>query len=315
MFDFSDRNSVLFEWNKDVDERPEGIFEEDILLYLSLAAETPGVVLERHQPIPSLEYEIEPQGRAENAAAQNANLEPINVAGLDTPTIIHDNANELYYSIYDNDGIISIATISRDQDDPHPLVLDDTTEGGDEDEDKESDDDDDEDNDEEDNDEEMIDNEDTAEAKESGVRRSMRNNKGKNEKYKDYALMMTGRRQARGQKRATINHQRWVRILLSGGSERCQARARGGQGRVDLRSGTRTLLHDCWPEEVQGGRRGRRQQGAETDARHGSVPTHGEGFTIEGGKDQGGRVSNVPQGEEGSLGESEDVRRRAEAEG
>ena len=40
-----------------------------------------------------------------------------------------------------------------------------------------------------------------------------------------------------------------------------------------------------------------------------------ERFTIEGGKDQGGRVSNVPQGEEGSLGESKDVRRRAEAEG
>ena len=84
---------------------------------------------------------------------------------------------------------------------------------------------------------------------------------------------------------------------------------------MGFRSGTRTLLHDRWPEEVQGEGRGRRQQGAETDARYGSVPTRGEGFTIEGGEGQGGRVFNVPQGEEGSLGEGEDVRRRAEAEG
>ena len=34
IFDFADRNGVLFEWNDDVDECPEGILEEDdIVLY------------------------------------------------------------------------------------------------------------------------------------------------------------------------------------------------------------------------------------------------------------------------------------------
>ena len=69
MFDFSDRNGVLFEWNKDVDETPEGIIEEDVVLYPPLAAETPGVVLKQDQPIPSIEDKIEPQGRAEDVAA------------------------------------------------------------------------------------------------------------------------------------------------------------------------------------------------------------------------------------------------------
>jgi hypothetical protein len=45
MLDFLDRNGVLFEWNKDVDKTPKGIIEEDVALYPSLAAETPGVVL------------------------------------------------------------------------------------------------------------------------------------------------------------------------------------------------------------------------------------------------------------------------------
>ena len=34
IFDFADRNGVLFEWNDDVDEFPEGILEEDdVVLY------------------------------------------------------------------------------------------------------------------------------------------------------------------------------------------------------------------------------------------------------------------------------------------
>ena len=34
IFDFADRNGVLFEWNDDVDECPEGILEEDdVVLY------------------------------------------------------------------------------------------------------------------------------------------------------------------------------------------------------------------------------------------------------------------------------------------
>ena len=67
MFDFLDRNGVLFEWNQDVNKTPEGIIEKDVVLYLSLAAKTPGIVLKRDQPIPSMEDKIE--CRAEDAAA------------------------------------------------------------------------------------------------------------------------------------------------------------------------------------------------------------------------------------------------------
>jgi hypothetical protein len=46
IFDFADRNGILFEWNKEVDESPEGIIEfVDVILYPSLAAEHPGVAL------------------------------------------------------------------------------------------------------------------------------------------------------------------------------------------------------------------------------------------------------------------------------
>ena len=46
IFDFADRNGILFEWNEEVDKFPEGIVKvEDVVLYPSLAAEHPGVVL------------------------------------------------------------------------------------------------------------------------------------------------------------------------------------------------------------------------------------------------------------------------------
>ena len=63
IFDFADRNGILFEWNEEVDEFPEGIVDiEDAVLYPSLAAEHPGVVLGRDQPLPSIEEELVPQG-------------------------------------------------------------------------------------------------------------------------------------------------------------------------------------------------------------------------------------------------------------
>jgi hypothetical protein len=55
IFDFVDRNGILFEWNEEVDEFPEGIVDvEDVVLYPFLAAEHPGVVLGRDQPLPSI---------------------------------------------------------------------------------------------------------------------------------------------------------------------------------------------------------------------------------------------------------------------
>ncbi len=46
IFDFANRNGILFEWNEEVDEFPEGIVDiEDVVLYPSLTVEHPGVVL------------------------------------------------------------------------------------------------------------------------------------------------------------------------------------------------------------------------------------------------------------------------------
>jgi hypothetical protein len=125
-FDFADRNGILFEWNDDVGKYPEGLVEEDVVLYSSLTAEFPGVVLERDLPIPTIEDKIEPQGHAKDAAAHNANLEPFNVAVVDAPMIIHANNNEIDV-INDNDnGILLVATIPANNN-HNPLILPDTS--------------------------------------------------------------------------------------------------------------------------------------------------------------------------------------------
>jgi hypothetical protein len=70
IFDFADRSGVLFKWNEEVNECPEGILEEeDVILYPSLAAELPGVVLVRDMPRPSIKADIIPQGCGEDKAA------------------------------------------------------------------------------------------------------------------------------------------------------------------------------------------------------------------------------------------------------
>ena len=45
-FDFLDRNGVLFELNNNSNNSPEGIVEENVVLYPFLATEIPGVVLD-----------------------------------------------------------------------------------------------------------------------------------------------------------------------------------------------------------------------------------------------------------------------------
>ncbi len=61
IFDFANRNGILFEWNEEVDESPEGIVDvEDITLHPSFAAKHPGVALGRDQPLPSMEVELVP---------------------------------------------------------------------------------------------------------------------------------------------------------------------------------------------------------------------------------------------------------------
>ena len=66
---------TLFKWIEEVDKFHKGIINiEYVVLYPSLAAEHPGVVLGQDQPLPSIEEELVPQGQAEDAAACNANL-------------------------------------------------------------------------------------------------------------------------------------------------------------------------------------------------------------------------------------------------
>jgi hypothetical protein len=134
IFDFADRNSILFEWNEEVDEFPEGIVDvEDVILYPSLAAEHPEVVLGQDQPLPSIEEELVPQGRAEDAAARNANFQPFDVAGVVAAPIVHANADELDdYKIDNNDGIIAVEDIPQQP--PHaPLIVNDTEDDDDDD--------------------------------------------------------------------------------------------------------------------------------------------------------------------------------------
>ena len=129
IFDFADRNGVLFEWNDDVDECPEGILEEDdVILYPSIAVELPGVDLKHNSPRPSIEPDLIPHGQAEDAAMRNANQEPFNVVGVEPVTVIHAKDGEIDSDSDedDNNGIIAInnAPLPVAQD---PLILSDSS--------------------------------------------------------------------------------------------------------------------------------------------------------------------------------------------
>ena len=191
-----------------VDECPESIVEEDVVLFPSLVAEFPGVTLGRDHPTPAIDEEILPQGRAEADAARNANMEPFAVAGVDAPTIVHANMNEIEETGDNDDDIIAVADIPA-QAAQDPITVQDTSDEADDDEDNDHDDeaDDDEDN---DQDVESDDGSDGDEApgiedEVSGVRQSKRINKGMTNRFANYGLMMNARRIARGgQRRATI---------------------------------------------------------------------------------------------------------------
>ncbi len=126
VFNFANRNGILFEWDKVVDECPEGIVEEDVVLYPSLVAEFPGVTLGRYHPIPTIKEDIMLQGRNEAAAARNANMEPFTTAEVDAPMIIHANINEIDKTDNNDNGIISVADIPA-QADHYPLNIPDTS--------------------------------------------------------------------------------------------------------------------------------------------------------------------------------------------
>jgi hypothetical protein len=127
VFDFADRNGILFEWNKEVDKFPEGIVEEDVVLYPSLVAKFLGFTLGRDRPIPTIKEDIILQGCAKADAARNANMEQFALAGVDALKIIHADINEINKTDDDDDGIISVADIPA-QANQDPLIIPDTSE-------------------------------------------------------------------------------------------------------------------------------------------------------------------------------------------
>jgi hypothetical protein len=204
VFNFADRNSILFKWNKEVDECPEGIVKEDVVLYPSLVAEFLGVTLGRDQPNPTIKEDIIPQGRAKADAACNTNMEQFAIAGVDAPRIIHADINEIDETDDNDNGIISVADIPA-QANQDPLIIPDTSDEDDRDDNDDDDDDDDnkeDNNDEDDNTPQEYDPENEsegesegdkapgAEDKAPGVRRSKCKNKGVTNRFNNYGLMM-----------------------------------------------------------------------------------------------------------------------------
>ncbi len=214
VFDFADRNGILFKWNKEVDKCPEGIIEEDVVLYPFLIAKFPGVTLGQDHPIPTIKEDIIPQGRAKADAARNANMEQFAITGVDAPTIIHANINEIDETDDDNNGIISVANIPA-QANQDPLIVPDTSDKDDGDDDNNNE----EDNDDNDNNtpqeydpenelegESEGDEAPGVEDKAPGVRRSKRKNKGVTNRFDNNGLMMNAQMRARGsQGHATIH--------------------------------------------------------------------------------------------------------------
>jgi hypothetical protein len=122
---FADRNEILFKWNDNVDEYPEGLVNEDVVLYLPLVAEIPRVFLDQDLPIPTIEDKINPQGHAKDAVACNANRELFDVAGVDAPTIICANNDKIKVINDNDDGILLITTVPANNN-HEPLILPDT---------------------------------------------------------------------------------------------------------------------------------------------------------------------------------------------
>jgi hypothetical protein len=80
-----------------------------------------------------------PQGRNKATAARNANMEPFTAAGVDAPTIIHADINEINKTDDNNNGIISVADIPA-QADHYLLNVPDTSDEDDKGKDEEDDD-------------------------------------------------------------------------------------------------------------------------------------------------------------------------------
>jgi hypothetical protein len=222
-FDFADRSGILFEWNDCIDEGHQGLVEEDVIPYPTLAAELPGVTLHRDLPVTAVEDDIPPQGRAEDAAAANAGLAPIDRRGLfnEAAAVVDAHAYEIDPegpNDDDDDGIIAVADIPpHDLADDIPILDDDDVidvdvgnsdadtvidiAGSDSDAENDAHDDA-ADTDSDDDDDDAPNDDDVARA--AGLRRSARATKGSTSRYDNYGLLMHARRTARGGPRRAL---------------------------------------------------------------------------------------------------------------
>ncbi len=253
VFDFANRNSILFKWNEEVDKCPEGIVKEDVVLYPSLVAKFPGVTLGRDHPIPTIEEDIILQGRAKADAARNANMEQFAIAGVDAPTIIHADINEINETDDDNGSIISVAGIPA-QANQDPLIIPDTSDkdDGDGNDDNEEDN-----NDDDDDTPQKYDTENELEGESEGdkapgvedeapgVRRSKRKNKGVTNRFNNYGLMMNARRRARAsQRHATIREG----LMFFSADDLSDAKPVPEEDREEYELGI-ALVHYQWEQE------------------------------------------------------------------
>jgi hypothetical protein len=208
VFNFSDRNGVLFEWNDDVDKYNENIVEKNAILYPSLAVEFPGITLGRNVAVPSIEDDIFPHGLAKDAAAQNANAAPFVVQEwINGLGAIQANDNEIDEGEYDDkdNGIIEVADIppgNAPLQNPIVAIPDSDEDAASTSKDLDSDDNEDKDPDFQDAHDQEDEGKKNEEEQEDdnipGIRRLKCRNRGQTRRYADYGLMMAARRTARG---------------------------------------------------------------------------------------------------------------------
>jgi hypothetical protein len=110
---FADRHGDLFAWNEDVDDENEQLVDEEAAPFPDLAAEMPGVQLERDIPVTDTVIdEADVPGLAEQRAAANAGL---NQDGdQDMPLLVPADENELagpHEVNDDDDNILEIGDI------------------------------------------------------------------------------------------------------------------------------------------------------------------------------------------------------------
>ena len=86
-FDFANQKGLLFKWNNVVNENAEHIIKDGSDLYPALVLEFPGIILQRdHTRIKAIKEEDDvPQGTAEEAAMNNADIEPTVTVGVARP--------------------------------------------------------------------------------------------------------------------------------------------------------------------------------------------------------------------------------------